>query len=281
MKRKIYYFIIIVTFILVFKNYNVILTSTLLGFKLFLTKVFPFLFIMIILNDLLLSLNIIGLFQNKYNFIFLSSLFSGTPTNAFVINDLYKNKIINRDFANYSLLTTYFCNPLFLFTILRAIFTKKITIKLLLIHYLTKLIISLIYKKHLNIKSLSIIQPKLNITKSIKKALDVNLMVLGTIIFYLIITNIFLNVFSLPVILNTLFKGLIEITQGLNNLININLSLKIKEILALLFISFGGISIHTQVKSIISETDLEYKYFLKGRILEVIISFIMIFCCQC
>lgn len=62
-------------------------------------------------------------------------------------------------------------------------------------------------------------------------------------------------------------------TQGLNMLINN--SIPFKEIIAMIFISFSGFSIHTQVKCILDETDLEYKYFFKGRIYQTIIAVIL------
>ena len=62
-------------------------------------------------------------------------------------------------------------------------------------------------------------------------------------------------------------------TQGLNMLINN--SINFKEIIAIVFISFGGLSIHTQVKCILDETDLDYKYYFWGRIYQTIIATIL------
>lgn len=90
-------------------------------------------------------------------------------------------------------------------------------------------------------------------------------MVLGAITFYLVISDILqLNIF---------LRGLLEMTQGLNSLINLNLANK--EIIAIIFISFGGLSIHTQVKCILDDSTLEYKYFFKGRIYQTLIATIL------
>ena len=279
MKRKFFYLILSFLFILIFINYKVISSAALCGLELFIKKIFPTLFIMIILNDLLLSSNIINLFKNKYNYIFFISFLCGSPTNYYIINDLYKNNIIDKKFANYYLLTSFFCNPLFLYTILNTIFTKKITIKLLFIHYLTKIIINLVFSKNLISKNNNNnSKSNINLSLSIKKAVNINLMVMGTIVFYSIISSILLNTFNMSKNLEILFKGIIEITQGLNCLNN--LEQKKKEIYALLFISFGGISIHSQIKSILNNTNLNYKYFLLGRIFETILSFIILSCWQ-
>ena len=47
---------------------------------------------------------------------------------------------------------------------------------------------------------------------------------------------------------------------------------KLKEILAIIFISFGGLSIHLQIKGIISDSNISYLKFLKYRLYQTIIS---------
>src|SRR5690625_3025138 len=95
--------------------------------------------------------------------------------------------------------------------------------------------------------------------------MNTTIMVLGTITFYLVLSDI-LN-------LNLLLRGLIEMTQGLNALITKHIILK--ELLAMLFISFGGLSIHTQVKCILDDYNLNYSDFFKGRALQTIIALIL------
>lgn len=263
MKKNIIYLTILGLLILIFKNYNIVLESSITAVNLWLYKVFPFLFIMIIINDLLINLDFQSLFKNTSIYIFMMSLLSGSPTSAVIICNLYKNNKITKNNANITLLFTYFANPLFLWTILNSIFNSKITsIKLILIHYISNLIIYFIVKKKLD-KSIAYNNKiNINISSSIKKAMTTTTMVLGAIAFYLIISNI--------LSLNLLFKGLLEMTQGLNALINYNSYFK--ELLAILFISFGGLSIHTQVKCILDEENISYKYFLKGRIMQTLIA---------
>ena len=71
---------------------------------------------------------------------------------------------------------------------------------------------------------------------------------------------------------NTLISGFLEITNGLNLLANLSINLKLKEIMAISIISFGGLSINTQIKAILEDTNLKYSSFLKGRIMGTIIS---------
>ncbi len=266
MKNKLLYFTIPILFFLIFKNYSLVLDATITSFDIWLNKVFPYLFIMIILNDVLLSLNFVTIFKKPSLYVFFLSLTSGSPTSAIIINNLYTSRKIDKDYANITLLFSYFANPLFLYTILNTIFNSfTITIKLILIHYLSNFLIYLLFRKKLSPTNTYSINSTINIASSIKKAMTTTTMVLGAITFYLVISNIL----SLPLLL----RGIMEMTQGLNSLITLDFAHK--DLLCMLFISFGGISIHTQVKCILDETDLDYTYFLKGRIYQTIIAIIL------
>ncbi len=266
MKKILLYLTIFILILIIFLNYSIVLDSTIYAVNLWLYKVFPYLFIMIIINDILISSDFESLFKNNSLYVFVMSLLSGTPTSAYIISNLYKQNKMSKNNANITLLFTYFSNPLFLYTMLNSIFLSKfVTIKLMLIHYLSNLIIFIFYNKKLDNTSRSYNKINVNITDSIKKAMSTTIMVLGTITFYLILSNI--------INLNIYLKGLLEMTQGLNMLINN--SINFKEIIAIVFISFGGLSIHTQVKCILDETDLDYKYYFWGRIYQTIIATIL------
>ena len=266
MKRKLIYLTILILIFLIFKNYSLVLESSITAVLLWLYKVFPYLFIMIIINDTLINLDFEKMFKNTSIYVLVMSLLSGSPTSAVIINNLYKQGKISKHNANITLMFTYFANPLFLYTMLNSIFNSlNKTIILMFIHYLSNIIIFLIFKKRLDINNHKDNIVTINLSESIKKAMSTTTMVLGTITFYLIISNI-LN-------LNIFLRGIIEMTQGLNFLINSTITHK--ELLAIIFISFGGFSIHTQVKCILDETNLEYKYFLKGRIYQTIIAIIL------
>jgi len=67
---------------------------------------------------------------------------------------------------------------------------------------------------------------------------------------------------------------LLEITTSLNGLKYLNINNKIKILLSTIYLSFGGLSIHTQIKSIFKDTD--YKLFLKNKLYSIIISLIIL-----
>ena len=267
MKRKITILLIMTFIILIFNNYDIVLKSTLDATTIWLNRVFPYLFIMIIIQDLLINLDFASFFKNTAIYIFIMSLLSGTPSGTYIISKLKEQNIISKEYANTCLIFTFFANPLFLYSILNSIFLSKfITIRLMLILYLTNLILYFIYKKDLPSNGKSINTNEINLSSSIKTSINTTITVLGVITFYLILSNIIITEFNIIYPFNIFFKGFLEMTQGLASLINS--SIKFKEVIAMIFISFGGFSIHTQVSCILNEANLSYKYFFKGRIIQ-------------
>ena len=149
---------------------------------------------------------------------------------------------------------------------------------IILSHYIANIIIALLTKNN----SYSHSKPVSNnkdlgsvISIAIKEGINTMLLILGTITFYNIIitsTCSFIN----NAFLKSLFTGILEFSQGLNTLSNLDIFYIIKAYMAVLFISFGSLSIHTQIKSILIDTNISYYNFFKSRILHVIISFILL-----
>ena len=67
-------------------------------------------------------------------------------------------------------------------------------------------------------------------------------------------------------------KGILEITIGLEALGKLGIPLIYKAVIASCFLSFGGLSVHMQVMSQITDTDIKYRYFFIGRIYQMILS---------
>ena len=288
------YFKIILLFIIIYIifKYNYLLNISITkALYLWLNNVFPSLFIMFILNDIIIKTNLlfpfINLIKDSFNHIFntnglalqafLLSIISGTPTIAFILKEMIDSKQIDELSANKLIKYTFFSNPLFLYNILKVHFKNNITIRIIIIHYITNIIIGLIYRKEkinnidyniqINKKKIINILPS-----SIKNSLDTMIMILGTISFYMIITSFLTNIICLNPIITVLIKGLMEITQGLSALNIIHTFSLLKEIIAITIISFGGFAIHTQVYTILDNSKILYINFLKGRILHAIIS---------
>ena len=277
--------------IFLFKENVVIHDTIILSCELFLTKVFPALFPMMILSNLFIYFGLPELlckffgkgFQKLFHtspygaFAFFISSFSGSPANAYTIKNLEQQGYLNTEEASFVLSFSFFNNPLFLYTMLSLIFPNKplVVIKLILLPYVINLTLGFLTRKKEQNEGKKILStPEKNfgsfLSTSIKETMNTLLFVLGTISIFMLL-NALINPQKIPII-----AGILEISQGLNSLININLTSKIKEILAILFISFGGLSIHLQIKGIISDTKISYQKFLKMRILQTLISVLII-----
>ena len=279
---------IVLTFLfifLLFKEPQISKNSISNSFSLWLNNLMPSLFPMIIINDILINYNfsfyISNVFYKIFNklfklsfngtYFFLMSLFIGTPANAILLKDLIDKNMIEEKEANKLIYICYFSNPLFLYNMLLLIFNNQsVTLKIILFHYLANFIILfLIRNKYIpnkiNKVELTTISISKLLPKTCYKAISNMLTVLGVISFYMLIAS------YLPSI--PLVSGLLELTTGLNSLI-IN-QCEYKEILVIIIINFGGLSIFTQIKSILEDTNLEFINFFKGRLLQIIISLIL------
>ena len=283
MKEKIGNFIFclfcFVSIIFIFTNNKDVAEVIINATNLFLRKVFVSLFPMFIINDILINLNIPYYFYLVFNklflkvfktsglgaYVFIMSLISGTPSNAYILKELVEERKLSYEEASHFLMFTYFSNPLFLTIMLGSIFDSKTTLKIILIHYISNILIGILKRgkaPKITHQNFQLETRKRNgiLIKSINKSISTLLMILGTVTFYMLLTYIITYPFQNNILLKTCFSGFLEITNGLNNLINVNIYSKIKEIIAIAIISFGGLSIHTQIKAILEDTQIKYKY---------------------
>ena len=66
-----------------------------------------------------------------------------------------------------------------------------------------------------------------------------------------------------------------DLTSGINLVPTLSISIELKALLMLIFITFGSLSVHLQVINAIKNTNLSYTNFFIGRILESIIAIIL------
>lgn len=280
--------LIILTFLLmffVFLHNETLKQSVVQSAELFIYKVFPFIFIMMILNNLLISFNfpyyINKIFHNPFIYIFIMSLLSGCPVNALIIRNFLDSNILKESEAQLAICFSTINNPLFIYSYLMLIFNSvNITLKLLIIIYLSNLIILIICIKKSKTSNCTIKYIKINyisnFVSSITSSLPNLLNIFAVITFFKLICDLFITI-NTP--LSIFLKGLIEVTQGLNLLTTIQISCIIKELLVIVILSFCGLSIHIQISSILSDYNINYKYFYFSRIFLIIInlSFLLIF----
>jgi len=201
--------------------------------------------------------------------VFIISLISGCPNNAVIIKDLLNKNIITLEMANKYITCSFFSNPLFLYSMLTSIFDLKISILIILSHYLSNIIIYL-YQPINNKTALKVPSNPLRevIINAIINASNLLVNIYITIVlFNIIITLLPSNLLNI--------SGLIELTQGLNYLKEVPILLNGKILLALIYISFGGLSIIMQVLNVLNNTKIEPTLFIKSRFYQIIISIII------
>ena len=311
MKPKLKSIMIIIFFLLILLSFLFLpkdtINSVLLGLNIWLYNVFPSLFPFFIISELLINygfndflseffrnfMSLFGLSGNA-SFAFLGSIFSGFPSGSKYTRQLLDNNIISDDEANHLIRFTHFSNPLFIIGTIGILLNNIFVSYLILIsHYLGNIIIGICFrkkkiknkykvsfKKAINLMHNKRINNKNNfitiLTDAIYKTIDILILLLGTIIIFLILSNL---ITLLPVNDNLILfsKGILEMTQGIKFVSNSSLSLLIKTILVTFFISFGGLTVHLQVSSIISNSKIKYKNFLIARMFHSFISIILVY----
>ena len=287
MKNKLIKLTIIFFFILIFIKkeimYYTIYNTTLIWFK----NIVPNLLPMFIITSFIVSSNLIynicNIFGKPFKylfntsiygfFVFILSLFTGSPSNAKYIKDLLDNNLISNKEKDKLLLFTNNFNPLLILSLL-SFLGKSISNKILLTIILSNIIVGLINRNKENILINNNYKVKnIDISNIIKNTMDTLFMILGTLIFFNIIINL------LPInnlVIKNILNGFLEITTALTNLKTINISNNIKTYLSLIYLSFGGLSIHMQIKSILP--NMNYLEFIKSRILTILITLLIYLC---
>lgn len=287
-------------------NNKVVLESVKFSFSVWQNNIFPSLFPFFIIGNILISLGfpkILGellknitykLFKINKNgaFIIILSMLSGFPSSAKYIKEMHLNGDLNEKEATKLLTFTHFSNPLFILgTISLFIKDYKLSMPILICHYIGNLFVGLIYRNYyiskkdntkVNIKN-SIKSIKSNkslgeiLSYSISSGINTLLLILGTISVFLILTSLINNIFNLNGINKSIINGLFEMTQGLKCLESINLPSNLKALLAVIILSFGGLSVHMQVITIISDTKIKYFPYFIGRIIHTFFSALIFF----
>lgn len=268
--------------ILIVINYKTINFSIINSSNIFFYKIFPSLFVMLLISSILTEINLVNyinipfkyinkkLFKINSNtsYIFLISILTGTPGNCLTIKNLYENNSITKNDIQKIILFTHFINPFFIINNI-----KYKTILVLLSHYLSNIIIGIIYRnKYKSIDSNYIKSNNKKISNilfdSIDKSIHTSIFILGTIITFNIISSSFNS---------KLLNSLLEFSTGVNYINSLNISYKVKTILCGGLLSFGGICIHIQVYGILNKISIKYIPYLISRIIHSIITCLIIF----
>ena len=281
--------IILVTLFLFFGislfNTKEIVTNILDYTKLFMTKLFPSSFLFFILSSLLMEYHFIYYFQkilrlkSSYLYFFLISLVSGFPSGAFYLKEGFEKETIEKETAEKIIQYTHFPNPLFIFsTVSQIIKNNSLTLLLYFSIIMSNFILLLILsRKEKNSHIYQRTYPKdfsTALSKAILKTTKVLIIIYGTSLFFYLISINISNIFKYYPYPYIAISGFFDLTNGVvkTSLLTSSFS---RALFILIFLSFGGLSIHMQVKSILSDTPISYKKFIQGRILGTILSLLI------
>lgn len=310
MKKFIFSVLIIV--LLVFTTFEVLTSSQSIihtigfSFNVWKNNIFPSLFPFFVLSQLLINygfvelvsevfkpiMNIVFKIRGVSSFVFIMSLVSGFPSNAKYTKELYLEGIINEFEATKLLTFTHFSNPLFILGTISIIFlnNKEVGLFILICHYFTNIIVGFLFRNYCvsNDPSISVsfksalvnmhnrrMSSKpfgVVLSDALMSSINTLLLVFGIITLFLIVTTIIDNNIGVSSYYQSIINGIVEMTQGLKYVSMLDIPLKIKGTLSVMFISFGGLSVHIQVLSIISNTKIRYFPFFLARVMHACIS---------
>lgn len=204
-------------------------------------------------------------------------------SNSKYTKDLLLQKRINSLAATKIITFTHFSNPLFIIGTISNFINFNIAVTILLAHYIGNIIVGLLFRNYY-IDNTELKMLKTNtkpfgicLLDGVKSAIETLLIIYGTMTFFLIISFTITNTFNLSDLSNTILSGFLEFTQGLKYTSMLSLNIKYKAVLMGMFISFGGLSVHAQILSIISDTEIKYKPFFLARIVHSILTGLIVY----
>ena len=303
-KLIIFFFILIILLVMSKQNFDSVKTSINIYFSSVIPSLFPF----ILFTEIILKTDIIYLISkllgNAISKIFkinkngVSSIIigflCGFPMGSTTVSKLYKDNSINKKDAHVLLSFVNNCNPAFILsTIGIGIFNNlKIGIILLISHLTSAILVGIIYSKIYNTKTNNIIQKNINNCKLEKKqqnntnffdvikiSISNTFITLGNILGFIIlfnllsnITTLFLKKINISKNIITIITGIFEITNGCNNINELNIDYRLKICIVSFLLGFSGLCILCQVFSTIYKQNFKFKNLIISKTLQGIIS---------
>ena len=213
-----------------------VMQSIKFSFDIWKNNIFPSIFPIFIISSLLINYGFVSIsgylfkplmflfgINPNVSFAFIMSILSGFPSSSKYIKELLDKNLINEIDASKALMFTHFSNPLFIIGTISTLLNRKIAIFILIIHYITNFIIGILFRNYHNTykkinTNLSNIESKnigLILTKSIKDAIEILLLILGSISVSSFICTIINHTFNFNNLISALINGIFEMTQGL------------------------------------------------------------------
>ncbi len=267
-------------------NSNIVFSTINYSIDLWIKNILPSFFPFFILSYLLINYDCFSFvikllhIKNPIFVLFLTSIIIGCPNNVLLIKELYLNKQIKKEEINKLIVSTCFVNSLFIIGTVSNIYllSKKMGILILISQILSNLLIFICYSKKCKLYIANKYENNNNksfidiLSDGILKAFNSLFIILGIVIFFMLIINIIVKNIHIGDFSRCIISGTLEMTQGLKCFSTYNIDIKFKAILMNMLISFGGISIHLQIKSFLQNTDFNYRLFLITRLINILLS---------
>ena len=251
--------------------------------------------------------------RGEGSFALIMGIISGYPTGAKISANFRLNNICSKEECERLLSFTNNSGPLFILgTVGISMFgNSTIGILLWISHLLSAITVGIIFRfwksniKQSSINSTSYKTSYDNISlsnlggvigNSITNSINTILLIGGFVVLFSVIIsicnscniiNIICNIFS-PIcsffsvpkeLAGALFTGILEITNGINMVCNINLkNISASIIITSFLLGIGGISVFLQVFSIVAKSDLSIKPYIIGKCLQGILASVYTFC---
>lgn len=206
---------------------------------------------------------------NKDIEIIILSLLSGYPNNI---------KFLNNSNNKYLIYSTNFVNPIFFILSVNNLYIKDIKLSLIILisHYLSNIIIFIINKnkiKYYKYNNDNFISLSDSYYKSINNTIKSLSIIFSNLLFITIFISLLKNILPFNIFTKSILIGLLEFSNGIFMISKLNISLYLKGLIILIFISFNSISIFLQQLSF--NPKIKSVKFLLYKILNTIISIII------
>lgn len=250
--------------------------------KVVIPSLFPFFVISIYLNSrlseiplkLLRPIGKLCAIPSGSESVFLLGLLGGYPVGAQSISLWYEQGLLEKSDAQRML---GFCNntgPAFIFGMLSAFFPSQWHLwALWLVQICSAIITGVLLPGRTNRSIVPPVQKTVTLPQALERALKSICFVCGWVILFKILISLLSEFMSsLPLNVQAVLNGFIELTNGCMTLISIP-SLGVRFVIASVLLSFGGLCVHMQTASVAQSVGL--KYHTLGKVLQTVVSFLL------
>lgn len=204
---------------------------------------------------------------------FVIAFLSGYPMGAKIVGDYIREKTVNVNQGKYILSYSLITGPAFIiFTVGSFLGDTKAAFLVAIAHYSSAFLNKgFYYADQKTLKTHTAVSPNIDYMENFSNAITSGFKAMATILAYLMFFTIGINmlehfgVFSLigNEVINSVIKGVFEMTLGVNSVGLCDISLKLKTILASVLVSFGGLSVIGQSMSMTRYTGISFKEILE------------------